>query len=207
MILDNSKNAVGPIKIAALYARVSTLDQKPENQLIELQNYAKTRGFAVYDEYVDRISGAKESRPDLNRLMIDARKGRFNVVIVWKVDRLGRSTKHLYQIIEEWDNLGIDFIITTLGIDTSTAAGKLVFGVFAQIAEFERALIRERINLAMERRKKQLKTQGYYVNSKGEKKTALGRPKGKKDSKGRRRKSGYYRRWEKEHNKGEARNE
>jgi DNA invertase Pin-like site-specific DNA recombinase len=201
MTLSNNKKSKERKKTAALYARVSTLDQHPENQLETLRNYAKTRDYDVYDEYVDRISGAKKSRPDLNRLMIDARNHKFNVVVVWKIDRLGRSTKHLYQIIGEWDNLGIDFILTTLGVDTATPAGKLVFGVMAQIAEFEREIIRERIQLGINQRKKSIEKQGYYINSNGERKTSLGRPKGKKDSKGRRRKSGYYRRWEKERGK------
>ena len=100
------------------------------------------------------------------------------------------------QIVQELHNLGIELIITTLGVDTSKPAGKLVFGVLMQIAEFERELIRERINVRLSRRKKELKEKGYFIKN-GKKITKLGRPKGKKDSKGRRRKSGYYQRWSK----------
>lgn len=172
----------------ALYCRVSKLDQHAENQEIELKDYSKRNNFEIYKIYIDRISGAKDTRPALNDLMTDARKKRFNAVIVWKVDRLGRSVAHMTQVIQEWQNLGIDLIITTLGIDTRTPTGKLILGILKQIAEFERELIRERILLGLERRKKQGKP--------------LGRPKGSKDKnpKGRR-KSGYYRRWEKQNKK------
>lgn len=164
----------------ALYCRVSKLDQHPENQEIELKEYAKARNYEVFDIYVDKVSGAKEIRPRLNDLMNDARKKRFDTVIIWKIDRLGRNVAHLSQIIQEWQNLGISFQITTLGIDTATPTGKLVLGVLMQIAEFERELIRERILLGLERKRKE----GQI----------LGRPKGARD-KGRRRKSGYYQRW------------
>jgi len=182
-------------KRVALYVRVSKLEQHPENQEIELKQYAKNHNFKISDIYEDRISGAKDSRPRLNDLMTDARKKQFAAVIIWKVDRLGRSVAHMAQIIQEWDNLGIDLIITTLGVDTRTPAGKLVLGVLMQIAEFERELIRERIQLGLERRKRELKTKGYFIKD-GKKITKLGRPKGKKDE-GRRRKSGYYQRWAK----------
>ena len=139
----------------AIYARVSTLEQNPENQLIELRDYATRKGFKIHQEYVDYISGAKDSRPALNDLMMDARTHRFDTVIFWKVDRLGRSVSHLTQIVKEWENLGINFIVTSLGMDTSTPSGKLVFGIFAQVAEFEREIIRERINLGLARVRKE----------------------------------------------------
>ena len=164
----------------AIYARVSTQEQNPENQLIELRDYVERRGLKIHKEYVDYISGAKDSRPALNDLMMGARKHLFDTVIFWKVDRLGRSVSHLTQIVKEWENLGIDFIVTSLGMDTSTPSGKLVFGIFAQVAEFEREIIRERINLGLARVRKE----GKHI----------GRPKGKKDTK-RRRTSGYHQRW------------
>jgi len=172
----------------ALYARVSKLDQHPENQIQELENYAKTRNYEIYDNYVDKISGAKDTRPGLDRLMQDARAGKFKTVIVWKIDRLGRNVVHMGQVIQEWENLGIDLVITTLGVDTSTPTGKLVLGVLMQISQFERELIRERIILGLERKKREYKKQGKK----------LGRPKGSKDKNPRgRRKSGYYQRWAK----------
>ena len=182
---ENNKKPVNNNSMTvALYCRVSKLDQHPENQKIQLKEFAKRNNFEIYDIYIDKISGAKESRPRLNDLMTDARKKMFNAVIIWKVDRLGRSVAHMSQIIQEWQNLGIALIITTLGIDTRTPTGKLILGILSQIAEFERELIRERIHLGLERRKKQGKP--------------LGRPKGSKDKnpKGRR-KSGYYMRWAK----------
>jgi len=198
---ENNKKAVKSNSIrVALYCRVSKLDQHPENQEIELKRYAELNNFEIYDIYIDKISGAKASRPRLNDLLVDARKKQFKAVIIWKVDRLGRSTIHMTQVIQELNNLGIELIITTLGVDTRTASGKLVLGVLMQIAEFERELIRERINLGLNRRKKQLKEKGYFIKD-GKRVTRLGRPKGKKDSKGRRSKSGYYRRWEKQRSK------
>ena len=187
---NNNENSKKAVKInsmtVALYCRVSKLDQHPENQIIELKDYSKRNNFEIYKIYIDKISGAKDTRPALNDLMTDARKKMFNTVLIWKVDRLGRSVAHMSQVIQEWQNLGIDLIITTLGIDTRTPTGKLILGILSQIAEFERELIRERILLGLERRKKQGKK--------------LGRPKGSKD-KERRSKSGYYRRWQNESKK------
>jgi len=175
------------IKKVALYARVSTIDQNPENQLLALREYVKNhrdeygnRDMEIYHEYVDYISGSKQSRTELNKLMINARNHRFSDVIIWKVDRLGRSTLHMYQIVEEWKKLGINFIITTLNIDTNTPSGKLIFGILGQIAEFERELTRQRTKLAYQRAKKE--------------KRPWGRPQGSQDKKPRK-KSGYYMRW------------
>lgn len=165
-----------------IYCRVSKEDQHPENQIIELTEYAENRGFDVFHTYVDKISGAKDSRPALNELMIDARNKCFDAVLVWKLDRLGRSLQHLMQIVQEWYNLGIQFICKTQEIDTTTASGKLIFHIFGAIAEFERELITERIHLGIKRARKKGKH--------------LGRPKGKKDDPRKpRRKSGYYQRW------------
>ena len=166
----------------ALYCRVSKEEQNPENQELELKDFAKNRDFKIYETYTDKISGAKDSRPALNELMTDARNKYFDAVIVWKLDRLGRSLQHLIQIIQEWKNLNIDFICITEPIDTTSASGELIFHIFGAIAQFERQLITERINLGLERARKQGKP--------------IGRPKGKKDTKIRR-KSGYYQRWSK----------
>ena len=167
----------------AIYARVSKEEQNPENQILELTDYAKKRGFEVYHVYVDKVSGAKESRPALNELMNDARQKKFDAVLVWKLDRLGRSLQHLIQIIEEWEKLGINFICYTQNIDTTSPSGKLIFHIFGAIAEFERELIRERVRAGLKRAKKEGKR--------------LGRPPGSKDKK-KRRKSGYYLRWQRE---------
>jgi len=166
----------------AIYCRTSTQDQHPENQIMALTKYAEDRGFVIYHIYVDEVSGAKDSRPALNELMIDARAKRFDAVLVWKLDRLGRSLQHLLQVVSEWKNLGIQFICMTEPIDTTSPSGELIFNIFGAIAQFERELIIERINLGLDRARKQGK--------------ALGRPKGKKDGKVRT-KSGYYQRWSK----------
>jgi DNA invertase Pin-like site-specific DNA recombinase len=184
------------IKVA-IYVRVSTLDQNPENQSIELLDYVKRfSDYELHKVYEDKVSGAKDSRPALDKLMQDSRKKLFDHVIFWKVDRLGRNAIHTQTVAEEWRKLGITFTITTLGIDTSTPAGKFIFGIFAQFAEMERALIIERTNLSLSRIRKEIEEKGYYINKDGEKRTTLGRPKGQKDKKVRT-KSGYYQRWAK----------
>lgn len=175
-----------------LYTRVSKIDQNPENQIIELKEYVKRNPeYELYEVYEDKISGAKDTRPALDKLMQDARKHLFEHVIFWKVDRLGRSALHTYQIVEEWKKLGINFTITTLGIDTSIPTGKFIFGIMAQYAELEREQIIERTNLAMKRIKKSINEKGYYITKEGKKITSLGRPKGKKDNTPRN-KRGYY---------------
>ena len=180
---------------AVIYARVSSIDQHPENQIIELKEYLKRNpNYELYRVYEEKISGAKDTRPELDRLMQDARKHLFNHVIFWKVDRLGRSALHTYQIVEEWNKLGVTFTITTLGIDTSIPTGKFIFGIMAQYAELEREQLIERTKLAMKRIKKSIDEKGYYITKEGNKIKSIGRPRGKKDSKPRR-KSGYYVRW------------
>lgn len=173
------------IKVA-LYARTSTRDQHPENQIRVLRDYADLRKYEIYKEYIDKISGVKESRPQLDLLMQDARTKKFDAVVVWKLDRLGRSLQHLLQIIQEWKNLGVDFICTTQDINTTTPSGKLIFHIFGALAEFEREIITERIKIGVKRKKDELEKKGLKY----------GRPKGSKDKKPRR-KSGYYNRWNK----------
>jgi DNA invertase Pin-like site-specific DNA recombinase len=166
--------------IVAIYARVSKRDQHPENQLLELRAYAKRQKYKVFKEYVDRMCGALDSRPKLNDLLEDARHGKFDMIINWKIDRFGRSLQHLLQMLEEMQKRKIDLVFTTQNIDTSTANGKLFFQIFGAFAEFEREMIRERIFLGLER----ARGQGKHC----------GRPAGSKDKKPRR-KSGYNLRW------------
>jgi len=133
---------------AALYARVSTSGkgQDVEMQLRDLRSYIKARGMDIFKEYVDSgISGTKDKRPSLNLLMSDARKKRFDVVIVWRFDRFARSTKHLITALEEFKHLGIDFISYRENIDTSSPMGKAMFTITSAIAELEAALIKERV--------------------------------------------------------------
>lgn len=149
----------------ALYARVSTLNhnQDPELQLAEMREYASRRGWKITEEYVDHgISGSKESRPALNKLMADAHRRRFDAVLVWKIDRFGRSLKHLVNALAELDARGVAFISLRDNLDLSTPSGRLMFQIIGAMAEFERALIQERVRAGICR-----------ARSKG---TRLGRP-------------------------------
>src|SRR5689334_15800073 len=120
---------------AAIYARVSTSDQEPENQLQELRRYAEARGWTAV-EYIDRgVSGAKDRRPSLDRLVGDARRRRFDVLVVWRLDRLGRNLKHLVTLLEDVQALGVAFVSLGEGIDCTTAAGRLQLHVLAALAE------------------------------------------------------------------------
>ena len=139
------------IQQIAIYARVSTNDQTVENQINELRDYCKRKGYTIYKEYCDEgVSGAKSSRPALNSLMDDAMKRRFDAVVVWKLDRLGRSLSHLLKTLEEFKSLGIDFVAYNQNIDTTTPTGRLMFSMIGAFAEFERELIRERVKAGME---------------------------------------------------------
>ncbi|MGC4083674.1 MAG: recombinase family protein [Vicinamibacterales bacterium] len=145
---------------AAIYARVSTLDQEPENQLTELRRYCELRGWAQ-QEYVDRgISGAKDRRPALDELVRDAKRRRFDVLVCWRLDRLGRNLRHLILLLDELQALGIGFVTLGEGIDTSTPAGKLQLHILSAIAEFERERIRERVVAGLRRAKAEGKRLG-----------------------------------------------
>jgi putative DNA-invertase from lambdoid prophage Rac len=145
---------------AALYGRVSTFDQEPENQLQELRRYVEARGWTS-TEYVDRgVSGAKERRPALDQLLVDARRRRFDVVVCWRLDRLGRNLKHLITLLEELAALGVAFVSLAEGIDATTPAGKLQMHILGAIAEFERERIRERVLAGLQRARTQGKRLG-----------------------------------------------
>jgi DNA invertase Pin-like site-specific DNA recombinase len=121
-------------------------NQNPEVQLVELREHAARRGWNVVGEYIDQgISGARERRPQLDRLWVDCRKRKVDAVLVYRYDRFARSLRQLVNALEEFRALGIDFVSLHEGVDTSTPNGRLVFGIFASIAEFERELIRGRV--------------------------------------------------------------
>src|SRR5439155_8692209 len=147
----------------ALYARVSTKNngQDPETQLIAIREFANARGFEVSDEYIDvGISGAKDRRPELDRLMKDVRRRKVDAVLVARFDRFARSTKHLVLALEEFNALGVDFISLNESVDTSTPMGRMVFTVIAAVAELERSLIRERVMMGLDRARRQGKRLG-----------------------------------------------
>ena len=168
----------------ALYLRVSTSDQTTLNQELILKEYCERNKIEVYKIYKDEgVSGAKTSRPNLDLMLQDMRLRLFDTIIVWKLDRLGRSTQHLLQLLEEFNNKGVRLICTDMNIDTGTPQGKFFFTIIGAIAELEREMITDRIKAGLARRKKQGKP--------------LGRIKGAKD-RSRRSREGYLQRWKKE---------
>jgi len=151
---------------AAIYARVSTLNgnQDPSMQTRELTEYCERRGWQVFDCYVDNgVSGKKDSRPQLNRMMQDAHERRFDVVVVWRFDRFARSVSHLLRALETFNSLGIQFVSLSEAVDTSTPTGRMVFTVLGAVAELERNLIAERVRAGLR-----------HARAKGKR---LGRPK------------------------------
>jgi DNA invertase Pin-like site-specific DNA recombinase len=139
------------IKRVALYARVSTLNHKQDTevQLRELREYAERCGWAPI-EYVDKgVSGSKDSRPELDKLMADANRRKFDAVCVWRFDRFARSTTHLLRALEAFQSLGIHFVSLQEAIDTSTPTGKMVFTVLGAVAELERSLVVERVRAGL----------------------------------------------------------
>ncbi|MGB7680369.1 MAG: recombinase family protein [Candidatus Acidiferrales bacterium] len=151
---------------AAIYARVSTLNsgQDPSMQTRELEEYCQRRGWHIHDVYVDNgVSGKKDSRPQLNRLMQDAHERRFDVIVVWRFDRFARSVSHLLRALETFNALDIQFVSLSEQVDTSTPMGKMVFTVLGAVAELERNLIVERVRAGLR-----------HARAKGKR---LGRPK------------------------------
>src|SRR5215831_2677268 len=155
----------------ALYSRVSTTNhsQDPELQLRELREYAGSRGWVIAEEYVDHgVSGTKASRPSLNRLMADAHRRKVDAVLVWKLDRFGRSLRHLVNAIAEFEALGVAFISLRDNLDLSTPSGRLMFQIIGAMAEFERALIQERVRAGLRNAKAKGKRIGrprQFVNA------------------------------------------
>src|SRR5580704_611028 len=141
-------------KRAALYLRVSTIDQHPETQGIELRQFAKQRGYQIVEEYVDHgVSGTKVRRPALDQLLKDANRHKFDAVLVWSSDRLARSTKHFLQVLDDLSELGIQFLSQREAIDTEGPLGRAIIVIISAIAELERSLIVERVRAGMRRAK------------------------------------------------------
>ena len=139
------------MKRAALYMRVSTVDQHPETQLLDLRQMAAQRGFEIVAEYTDRISGAKARRPGLDQMMKEARRGRFDVLLVWACDRIARSTRHFLEVLDELNRLNIEFVSFREQIDTGGPLGRAIVIIIGAIAELERNLIVERVRAGMRR--------------------------------------------------------
>lgn len=139
------------MKRAILYMRVSSVDQHPETQLHDLRQMAAQRGYEIVQEYTDRISGVKARRPGLGDLMRDARRGKFDVILVWACDRIARSTRHLLEILDEFNHLNIEFVSFRESIDTSGPLGRAIVVIIGAIAELERNLIVERVKAGMRR--------------------------------------------------------
>lgn len=132
-------------KRAAIYCRVSTSDQNSDLQQNELREYCQFRKWEIMAAFTDTISGTKDRRPALDKMLAAARRGLFDVIVVWRFDRFARSTSHLLRSLEEFQSIGIDFVSLRESIDTSTPTGKAVFTIIAAIAELERSTIRERV--------------------------------------------------------------
>jgi len=141
------------MKRAALYMRVSTVDQHPETQLHDLRGLAAQRGFEVVNEYTDKISGAKAKRPGLDQLLADARRGKFDVVMVWAFDRMARSVRHFLEVLDELNHLQVEFVSFRENIDTGGPLGRALVVIIGAIAELERNLIIERVRAGMRRAK------------------------------------------------------
>jgi DNA invertase Pin-like site-specific DNA recombinase len=139
------------MKRAALYMRVSTLDQHPESQLHDLRQMAAQRNYEITQEYTDRISGTKAKRPGLDQMMADARRGRFDVVLVWASDRIARSVKHFLDVLDELNRLNVEYVSFRENIDTGGPLGRAIIIIVGAIAELERNLMIERVRAGMRR--------------------------------------------------------
>jgi DNA invertase Pin-like site-specific DNA recombinase len=135
----------------ALYARVSTTSQALDNQLIELRSYCAARGFEIYAEYTDEMSGAKDRRPGLQRLLADAKRRRFGMVACWALDRIGRDLRHLLLVLEDLQSLNIPFLSLKEGLDLGSASGRLQLAILGALAAFERERLRERTVAGLQR--------------------------------------------------------
>lgn len=140
-------------KRAIIYARVSTREQNPDMQLIDLRDYANARKFSVVKEYVDIASGKKDDRKNYQKMLDDVRKRKADVVLVWKFDRFARSTKELIVALDEFNQLGVDFISYKENIDTNSPAGRVLFTMISAFSSFEADIIKERVKAGLEKAK------------------------------------------------------
>jgi DNA invertase Pin-like site-specific DNA recombinase len=141
------------MKRAAIYLRVSTVDQNAATQLHDLEALAQQRGFEVVQRYTDQITGTRARRPGLDQMMADARRGQFDIVLVWASDRVARSVRHYLEVIDELSHLNIAFVSFREQIDTAGPLGRAIVVIIGAIAELERSLIVERVRAGMRRAK------------------------------------------------------
>ena len=180
---------------SVIYARVSTYDKQDiDSQISILKDYCKRNNFEVVKIYQDKESGMKESREEFNQLLGDMRNNMFECIVVWKLDRIGRSVSHLLKLFEEFNNKNIKFVSITQSFNTTTPEGRLFLRMTMLLAEYERDLTSSRVRAKLDYIKEQIKTKGYYLKQDGTKVFKRGRPDGSKD-KNRRKKSGYVNRW------------
>jgi DNA invertase Pin-like site-specific DNA recombinase len=139
------------MKRAALYSRVSTYDQNPQTQILDLRQMAAQRGYAIVKEYTDKISGVKAKRPGLDAMMADARRGQFDVVMTWACDRIARSTRHFLEVLDELNRISVEFVSFRESIDTAGPLGRAIVIIIGAVAELERNLIIERVRAGMRR--------------------------------------------------------
>jgi DNA invertase Pin-like site-specific DNA recombinase len=139
------------LKRAAIYARVSTYDQNPQTQVLDLRQLAAQRGYEVVAEFSDKISGTKTRRPGLDELLAEVRRGRFDVVMVWACDRIARSTRHFLEVLDELSRLNVEFVSFREALDTSGPLGRAIVVIIGVVAELERSLIVERVRAGMRR--------------------------------------------------------
>lgn len=151
MLVSNEIKKREPVTRAALYMRVSTVDQHPETQLYDLRQMAAQRGYDIVHEYTDKISGVKARRPGLDEMMREARRGRFDVVLVWSCDRVARSVRHFLELLDEFNRFEIEFVSFRESIDTAGPLGRAIVVIIGAIAELERSLIVERVRAGMRR--------------------------------------------------------
>jgi len=153
----------GKPKKIALYTRVSTDEQKTDLQLMDLKEYVRRRGYEIYNFYEDIISGATKERKALDQLMDDAKKRKFDIVLVWKFDRFARSLKMLVDSLALFQELGIDFISYKENIDTTTSMGRLIFHINSAYAEFEREIIKDRVIAGIKAKREKTERWGRNV--------------------------------------------
>lgn len=181
---------------AGVYYRISTRDKQDIGmQQKAVRDYCEREGIEIVKEYQDiGVSGKKESRPEFDKLLEDMRSKKFDCVVCYKLDRIGRSLSHLVKLFEEFKKKNVQFISTTQNFDTTSSSGRLQLGMMMLLAQYERELIVERVQSGVDKIKEQIKEKGFAITKQEKKITKLGRPLGRKDKK-RRRRAGYIARY------------